>query len=94
MRTQSRIMSSIAAWLVGLGVAGCTDEPVPAPEESTSTVSEELISPVTFTIYYAEPAHIRVVGRCTHTICPDWPKGTFCTGHKSDYFIVYEDTCD
>jgi len=93
MRTHNWIKGLLAAPFVVLGLAACTDEAVP-PEETTSTVTEEIFHPITFTTYYAEPEHIHIVGHCTNTICPQWPKGTFCTGRRTDYFTAEFDTCD
>jgi hypothetical protein len=93
MRTHTWLTSSIAGLVIALGIAACMDE-APPVEEPTSSVTEEVYHPITFTTYYNDALHHTVVGRCTHSICPQWPKGTFCTGHKTDYFTAEFDTCE
>ena len=90
--------ASAAVCVSALLVGGCAmGAPESTGDESAPELTEEpaLQTQSTgverWTTYYAEAAHINVVGECLFSSCP--PKGTSCWGIKTSYYDVIFDSC-
>jgi len=85
------------AWTLGLATlttlaCGDSEEGVsdPSPPQDEATAAGGGI--ILFTTYYSEPEHIHRVGQCVRSTCP--PKGTRCTGIKTQYFELDDSECN
>ena len=94
----------IALTLTAALTAGCatSDAPTidpPRTDDSLadlnlSEVEQASIDPIQYTTYYSDATKTHVVGRCTWSICPEWPKGRHCTGTQTTYFTSWGDSCE